>query len=62
VNKFRSGFKNLVVLAKAMLREIFDESAYQRFLERRQLPSSAAAYGDFRREIEATMARRPKCC
>ena len=46
----------------ATLREIFDESAYSRFLSQRQLASSRAAYASFRREYEVTKARRPRCC
>jgi hypothetical protein len=44
------------------LREIFDESAYSRFLSQRQLVSSRAAYASFRREYEVAKARRPRCC
>jgi hypothetical protein len=44
------------------LREIFDESAYARFLKQRQLTSSRAAYAAFRQENEVTKARRPRCC
>jgi hypothetical protein len=46
----------------AILHEIFDESAYARFLEQKQLVSSRAAYAAFRRENDAAKARRPKCC
>ena len=46
----------------AALREIFDESAYSRFLSQRQLASSRAAYASFRQEYEVTKARRPRCC
>jgi hypothetical protein len=46
----------------ATLREVFDESAYARFLNERQLVSSRAAYAVFRREYEVAMARRPRCC
>jgi hypothetical protein len=49
-------------LLVAALREIFEESAYQRFLARAQVESSPAAYSDFLRENEADRARRPKCC
>ena len=49
------------VLVEA-LREIFDESAYARFLDRQRVASSQAAYSDFLRETEAIKARRPKCC
>jgi hypothetical protein len=46
----------------AALREIFDESAYERFLSRTQTASSPVAYAAFRREFEESKARRPKCC
>jgi hypothetical protein len=46
----------------ATLREIFDEAAYSRFLERAGMASSRAAYAAFRREFEEVKVRRPKCC
>jgi hypothetical protein len=46
----------------AALREIFDESAYARFLSRTQMVSSPQAYAAFRLEFEEAKARRPKCC
>ena len=46
----------------AALREVFDEAAYSRFLERRQMTSSPAAYAAFWRERESGHERRPKCC
>jgi hypothetical protein len=46
----------------ATLREIFDESAYERFLCRKQIASSPGAYAAFRREFEEAKTRRPKCC
>ena len=46
----------------AVLREIFDESAYARFLDRQRVASSQAAYGEFLRESEIAKARRPRCC
>jgi len=46
----------------ATLREIFDEAAYTRFLERAGMASSSAAYAAFRREFEEGKVRRPKCC
>jgi hypothetical protein len=45
-----------------VIREIFDESAYSRFLSRTQMPSSPQAYAAFRREHEVLKARRPRCC
>jgi hypothetical protein len=49
-------------LIVAVLREIFDESAYQRFLDRSHLQSSASAYAIFLRENEQAKSRRPGCC
>ncbi len=46
----------------ATLREIFDETAYARFLSRKQMASSPQAYAAFRREFEEAKTRRPKCC
>jgi hypothetical protein len=46
----------------ATLREIFDEAAYARFLNRAGVASSRDAYAAFRRESEEAKLRRPKCC
>jgi hypothetical protein len=46
----------------ATLREIFDEAAYTRFLQRTQLAPSREAYAAFWQEREKTCARRPRCC
>ena len=46
----------------AALREIFDENAYQRFLDRSRLQSSTRAYAMFRQEHEQARFRRPRCC
>jgi len=46
----------------AALREIFDESAYARFLLRSQMASSPAAYAAFWRERESSHERRSRCC
>jgi hypothetical protein len=46
----------------AALREIFDESAYARFLKRQNARSSKESYAAFSRENELAKARRPRCC
>jgi hypothetical protein len=46
----------------AILREIFDESAYSRFLARHQLTPSRDSYAAFWSEYERAKARRPRCC
>jgi hypothetical protein len=52
----------LLATVLAMLREIFDEAAYARFLSRSRIVSSSEAYAAFRREFEEAKVRRPKCC
>ncbi len=59
---FKKRLRCFFITVAATLREIFDESAYTRFLNRRQLVSSRAAYAAFRQEHEVTKARRPRCC
>jgi len=54
--------KQATSILLATLREIFDESAYLRFLSRNHLASSPAAYAAFLRESELAKARRPRCC
>jgi hypothetical protein len=53
---------NALRTLRAILREIFDEAAYDRFLYRKQMLSSPASYAAFRREFEEVKTRRPKCC
>ena len=53
---------NAARIALATLREIFDEAAYERFLDRNQLASSTASYAKFCRERESGQAPKPRCC
>jgi hypothetical protein len=57
-----SRFAKAVRIVLATLREIFDEAAYERFLRRKLVSSSPAAYAAFRQEFEEAKTRRPKCC
>jgi hypothetical protein len=54
--------KRVLGLLISTLREIFDESAYERFLLRQNLSRCRATYAQFLREQELTKARRPRCC
>jgi len=54
--------RRAVSLFWQVLREIFDEGAYSRFLEREGLCNSSSAYAIFRREDEALKLKRPRCC
>ena len=58
----RPSLRELFGLIVAVLREIFDESAYERFLDRSRLESSPNAYAIFRKENEQAKSRRPRCC
>ena len=59
---FGRSFARTLSIVRSALREIFDESAYARFLERRQLATSPQAYAEFLRENEVNRGRRPRCC
>jgi len=54
--------RNFARILLAALREIFDEAAYARFLQRTQTESSPHAYAAFWREREKVTSRRPRCC
>jgi hypothetical protein len=58
----RPSIVQAVSLLALALREIFDESAYARFLDRKRMASSRDAYAAFCREFEGAKARRPRCC
>ena len=47
---------------KATVREIFDESAYDRFLQRTQAARSTASYREFMQERDAAIVKKPRCC
>ena len=55
MNKLRQAVSTLV----AVLREIFDEAAYRRFLQHSGRTSSRAAYREFLRQKQEPRAR---CC
>ncbi len=45
-----------------VVREIFDENAYERFLALHSIKSSPSAYAHYLRETNASRERRPRCC
>jgi len=53
--------RNVLRVLISALREIFDEAAYARFLERTQMASSPSAYAAFWRERENN-APKLRCC
>jgi len=60
--KLLSGLASMVTMAATVLREVFDEAAYERFLAQRHLASSAGAYAEFCQGREQMKVRRPRCC
>ena len=54
--------RNVMETIRAALREVFDESAYDRFLLRTRASRSVASYRDFARERDAAMLKKPRCC
>lgn len=57
-----SHLRRVIRVLLEVLREIFDESSYTRFLQRSGAPSSRDSYREFWREKEVAHARRPRCC
>jgi hypothetical protein len=58
IGKTRAFFSTV----RGALREIFDESAYDRFLLRTHASRSTASYRAFTRERDAAMLKKPRCC
>jgi hypothetical protein len=54
--------RRAIQLIRATLREIFDESAYDRFLQRTKATRSFESYRAFTHERESAIARKPRCC
>jgi hypothetical protein len=65
-NRVKCGFLELAHsiwdAALGILREVFDESAYERFLAHAGKQRSANSYREFSRERESYLARKPRCC
>jgi hypothetical protein len=55
-------FWKLIQILRAVVREIFDESAYDRFLLRTHASRSVASYREFTRERDAALLNKPRCC
>jgi len=62
VRLFARRVRHVLGIIRATLGEIFDESAYARFLQRHGLKSSREAYALFLRDSEASRGRRVRCC
>lgn len=54
--------RRILRILRATLSEIFEESAYTRFLQRHGLRTSRESYALFLRESEASRGRRVRCC
>ena len=49
-------------VVREMLREIFDESAYERFCAREEVGINRESYADFLTETSRTTQPKIKCC
>lgn len=54
--------RRFAMLLVAALREIFDETAYQRFLARQGSTVSRESYAEFLRQTETARLKKPRCC
>jgi hypothetical protein len=62
LRKLSRQFRNMRRLLLAMLREVFDEAAYERFLIRYRETANVETYSAFCRDREELTLRRPRCC
>jgi len=58
----RKPIHNAAGLFAEILREIFDENAYARFLTRNALTNSQTSYAEFLRQEAHHRERRARCC
>jgi len=54
--------RHAMAVLVSVAQEIFDETAYQRFLNRTQMQAGAESYAEFRKEQDELRARRARCC
>ena len=54
--------RSVFSIARAVLREIFDEAAYARYLKREGIGGSCEAYQSFLREQEQRTSKPTRCC
>jgi len=57
-----STFRCFASTLVSVLREIFDENAYARFLVRHRMSNTRESYALYLRESNLTRERRPRCC
>ena len=57
-----SRLQHAMAVLVSVAQEIFDETAYQRFLNRTQMQAGAESYAEFRKEQDELRARRTRCC
>ena len=58
----RERLGRVLPLLHATLQEIFDESAYARFLLQHNLENSPDSYRHYLQESDTHRQRRPRCC
>jgi hypothetical protein len=53
---------NFFRILRAMLREIFEEAAYERFCSRERFAVNQESYAKFLRESEQARLHKARCC
>jgi hypothetical protein len=54
--------RRILRILREVFSEIFEETAYERFLQRHGLRTSRESYALFLSETEASRGRRVRCC
>jgi hypothetical protein len=62
IGKIARKFGDVLLTVQAVLCEIFDESAYERFLVRTHAVRSVGSYREFLQEREMDVTKIPRCC
>lgn len=62
IQNTKNSLRNLGRTVRAMLREVFDEAAYERYLARTCSQRCQESYRSFLDERQTMMARKLRCC
>ncbi len=62
MNRWLERLLKLLRIVRDAVREIFDEAAYARFLQRQGTTASRSSYAAFLRETQLARERRTRCC
>jgi len=60
--RLKASLRRVVMILRAIAREVFDEAAYQRYLDRTGCERSKESYRSFSRERQILLASKFRCC